>query len=422
MRIKLKTIRTVSISLILLLIGGGVGYFFGTRDVQFLKEEGSPAIRIVNQLELKPENVDFSMFWEVWDQLSRTYLDKDKLDSQQMVYGAIKGMTSSLGDPYTVFLPPTDNKKSKEDLNGEFGGVGIQLGYIDKTLAVIAPLEDTPAMKKGIKAGDLILHLKDEEKELDIDTDGMSLSEAVTNIRGKKGTPITLTLYRESKGTFDVEVVRGTITVPSVELKIGRWEGEEFVENADGSVAWLKVNRFGENTNTQWDDGVDDILRNRSQLDGVIVDFRNNPGGYVQSAIYIASEFIDEGVVVQQQGRFTTETYSVRRQGRLIDFPVVVLMNKGSASASEIVAGALRDRIDAELVGTRSFGKGTVQDAMDLRGNAGLHVTIARWLLPGGDWIHDEGIEPSVEVELEEPENEEDLIIDVQLQKAIETL
>lgn len=427
MKIRLKTIRMVALGLILVFLGGGIGYFFGTRDVKLMTSGKLPAVSVVNHLELKPENVDFSMFWEVWDQLSRTYVDPDKLDSKQMVYGAIKGMTSALGDPYTVFLPPTDNQRSKEDLNGEFGGVGIQLGYIDSTLAVMSPLEGTPASEKGILAGDLILHLKDDEKGLDEDTDGISLQEAVDKIRGPIGDEITLTLYRETKGSFDVDVRRDTITVPSVEFKIGMWQEGKFVEDENGDVAWMRVYRFGDKTAEQWDDGVDEILRNRQNLKGVVVDFRNNPGGYVNTAIYMASEFIPDGVVVQQKGRYTTETYSVTRQGRLIGFPVVVLMNKGSASASEIVAGALRDRVEAKLVGTKSFGKGTVQDAMDLRGNAGLHVTIAKWLLPGGSWIHDTGIEPDVEVELPDPVSTEDetdveTIEDIQLKAAIEQL
>jgi carboxyl-terminal processing protease len=422
LKISLKKIRSISIGLLLLVVGGGFGYFFGTRDVKITLEKGSKPIQVVNYLELKPENVDFSMFWEVWDQLSRTYLDTDKLDAEKMVHGAIQGMTAALDDPYTVFLPPTDNKKSKEDLNGEFGGVGIQLGYIDKTLAVMAPLKGTPADKKGVEAGDLILHLTDENKELDVDTDGMSLADAVTNIRGPKGTSITLSLYRESKGSFEVELVRDTIVVPSVELMIGDWQGTEFKEDENGTIAWLQAYRFGENTDDQWDESIDKILNKQGQLKGVVLDLRNNPGGFVQSAIYMASEFIPDGVIVQQQGRYTTETYSVRRSGNLIGFPVVVLINKGSASASEIVAGALRDRLEAKLVGTTSFGKGTVQDAMDLRGSAGLHVTIARWLLPGGDWIHDTGIEPDVEVELTIPEDETVDIVDDQLRVAIEQL
>lgn len=426
MKIRLRDIRLFSIGVILLLVGGGVGYFLGTRDVSLSLSAGKPAVRVVNQLQLQPENVDFSMFWEVWDQLTRTYVEPEKLDSKAMVHGAIAGMTAALGDPYTVFLPPTENQKSKEDLNGEFGGVGIQLGYIEKNLAVMSPLENTPASKKGVLAGDLILHLKDESKDLDVDTVDMSLQAAVDNIRGPVGTSIILTLYREDKGSFDITLQRETITVPSVELEIGNWEGTSFKENSQGKIAWLKVYRFGENTDSQWDEAVDQIIAKKQQLDGAVVDFRNNPGGYVQSAIHIASEFISDGVIIQQKGRYTTETYSVNRKGRLNDFPITVLINKGSASASEIVAGSLRDRLGAKLVGTTSFGKGTVQDAMDLRGSAGLHITIARWLLPGGEWIHDTGLKPDVEVDFPKVEElaveEAPEVEDVQLKKAIEEL
>ena len=168
-------------------------------------------------------------------------------------------------------------------------------------------------------------------------------------------------------------------------------------------------------------------MQEKQHLVGAVVDFRNNPGGFVQSAIHIASEFIPDGVVIQQKGRYTTETYSVKEQGRLNGFPIVVLINKGSASASEIVAGALRDRLGAKLVGMTSFGKGTVQDAMDLRNSAGLHVTIARWLLPGGDWINDTGLTPDIEVELPKVEVSNDAtkmpeMEDLQLKKAVEEL
>jgi carboxyl-terminal processing protease len=366
------------------------------------------------------------MFWEVWDTLERSYLNKEDIDYEKMIHGAIQGMTSSLGDPYTVFLPPQENKRAKEDLNGEFEGVGIQLGYKRDTIAVMAPLDGMPAIKVGVRAGDLITNIKDEAREIDTDTIGMTLPEAVLLIRGPKGTPVTLTLYREGTGSFEVSIVRDTIVVPSVELSIGYWDevNEEWVESSDGDVAWIKLRRFGDRTKAEWDVAVRQILARESSLDGVVLDLRNNPGGYLMGSIDLASEFIMEGVVVQQQGNDKTETFKVSRIGRLPRVNLVVLVNGGSASASEILAGALRDRIGAKLVGERTFGKGTVQEVVDMRDGAGVHVTTSRWLLPNGDWIHDDGINPDVVVELPDLPVGADIeeMVDTQLKASVKVL
>jgi carboxyl-terminal processing protease len=414
----LRVVRNFLVGLTLVVLGFGFGYSYRSLPLP-TSDNGS----WLGQ-GLSRDNLDFTLFWEVWDRLERTYIDPDKVDAQTMVYGAIEGMTSALGDPYTVFLPPQDNKAAKEDLNGEFDGVGIQLGFKQGTLAVMTPLEGHPAIKQGVRAGDLILRIKDEAKEIDQDTNGLAITEAVKMIRGKKGTQVTLTLYREEKGRFDVTIARQTIQIPGVELEFGRLTDTGWEKTDAGDVAWLKVRRFGDRTDSEFDDSVDAIMAKRKALSGVVLDLRNNPGGYLNSAVTLASEFIAEGVVVEQKGRFNSQTFTVNKRGRLIGMPTVVLINGGSASASEILAGALRDRLKTQLVGEKSFGKGTVQEAIDMRGNAGLHVTIARWLLPGGDWIHDTGLVPDVEVELEEPESASEgaTTRDNQLEKAIETL
>ena len=241
---------------------------------------------------------------------------------------------------------------------------------------------------------------------------------------GKKGTPVTLTLFRESKGQWEVTIVRDTIVIPSVEIEVGNWGNEGWVKDEKGTVAWIKVRRFGDNTQAQWDQAVNQITTMMGQLKGIVLDLRNNPGGYLEGAVSLASDFIGEGVVVNQQGRLETKTYQVDRRGRLLGMPVVVLINGGSASASEILAGALRDRVQAKLVGERSFGKGTVQEALDLSSKAGLHVTTAKWLLPNGDWIHEEGLKPDVEVKLAETTSASASadMVDKQLQQAITTL
>jgi carboxyl-terminal processing protease len=416
--ISLKTtqrILTNTLAAILLISGG---YWMGMRNVQKngVVRSVSSAKQVVNKDG--KENVDFAMFWEVWNRLEASYLDKEAIDTKKMVYGAIQGMTASLGDPYTSFLPPADNQQTNEDLQGEFDGVGIQLGYINKTLAVMSALADHPAIKAGVKSGDLILKIKDEKKGVDVDTNGMSLPDAVQKIRGKKGEPVKLTVFTEGdKSEREVTLIRDTIKVPSVELSFVNEKGEK---NDNGEFAHLQVIRFGEKTDEEWNDAVRKILAQKN-FKGVILDLRNNPGGYLQRAIDLASEFIEDGVVVKQQGVNETETFSVNRKGRLIDKPLVVLINKGSASASEILAGALRDRLSVKLIGENSFGKGTVQEAQNLTGGAGLHVTIARWLLPNGANIHHEGLKPDIEVKNEVDEKTGE-VNDLQLKKAIEEI
>lgn len=351
--------------------------------------------------------VDLSLMWEVWSRLDKNYLYSDEIEKEKMVLGAISGSTAALDDPYTSFLAPEENDRSKEDLSGEFSGIGVQLGYIDKTLAVMAPLADHPAIRAGIVAGDLILGIKDEAADVDVDTNGMSLSEAVNLIRGEVGTEVVLTIYHEGDGVSkEVSLIRDVIEIPSVEV--------EFVGEGE-KVAWLRVYKFGEKTLPEWNEAVDEILSRG--VDGVVVDFRNNPGGYLQRAIDLSSEFIPSGVVVQQRGKLGVDEFSVNRRGRLIGVPLVGLINKGSASASEIMAGALRERLGISLVGENSFGKGTVQEAQELPGGGGLHVTIAEWLLPSGKNIHGDGLAPDVEIK-DDLSTEED----EQLLKAIEVL
>jgi carboxyl-terminal processing protease len=322
-----------------------------------------------------------------------------------MILGAIQGMVASLGDPYTVFLKPPENQEVKEDLNGSFEGVGIQLGYKENQLAVIAPLPGTPAKAAGVKAGDLILKIDGES------TTGQSADEAAKKIRGPKGTKVKLTLLTVGdKEPHEVELTRETIIVASVEV--------EFQSSGNQEIAHLKLLKFGDRTSEEWGKAVEEIISHQPKVAGIVLDMRNNPGGYLTGSVFIASEFLEKGTVVQQEyADGTKETYSVDRKGKLLTQPLVVLINEGSASASEIVAGSLRDHSRAEIVGFKSFGKGTVQEAQDLTEGAGLHVTIARWLLPSGDWIDKSGIKPQTEIK-DDSETEKD----EQLEKAIEVL
>ena len=407
----LKQIRKVIILLILILLAGGGGYWLGRHQLEVSLKGYQPKITINREVPVTKQDVDFSLFWKTWDSLEASYLDKKSLDSSKMVYGAISGMVASLGDPYTVFLPPSEQKQSKEDLSGAFDGVGIQLGYKDSKLAVIAPLKGMPAEKVGVKAGDLILRIRDEKKQIDKEAVGVTLPEAVNLIRGEKGTSVFLTFGREGvTEPFEVELVRNTIVVKSVEI--------DFKEE----VAHLRLLRFGERTYQEWGEAVLQIEERRAkgEVKGVILDLRNNPGGFLQGAIFFTSEFLADGVVVKQEKSQNggIESFSVNRKGQLVNIPLVVLVNKGSASASEIVAGALQERNRAKIVGEQTFGKGTIQEAQELDGGAGLHVTIARWLLPSGKSIDKEGIKPDVEIKMDENDDTKD----PQFEKAIELL
>lgn len=402
---------------LLVLMGGVIGFRLGKGDnVPLL----SSAMRVVPaSSKLSGTNtpdaykkVDFSHFWEVWGKLEENYFDPSKLDTQKMVDGAIAGMTSALGDPYTMYLPKTEQKRTSDDLQGQFDGVGIQLGYKNQTLVVIAPLKGLPAEAAGVKAGDYILHIRDDAKKINKDTSGLSLPEAVSLIRGPKNSSVFLTFLREGGKPEEKELKRDTISVPSVDLTYIDKDGKKY--------AHLKLSQFGGNTNAEWKKAVADILSQSTPVKGMILDVRNNPGGFLQEAVAIASEFIPNGVVVSQEGKDQKIPYYALDGGKLTKMPVVVLINKGSASASEIVSGALRDRRQAKLIGETSFGKGTVQDAMELEDGTGLHVTIAKWLTPSGEWVHDKGLKPTIEVKIDP--NATDMTKDPQLDEAVKQL
>jgi len=396
------------------------GYFVGRSGYTLKRVGGGEKGKVVISREIpgRYEGVNFSLFWEVWDRLANSYVDEAAVNQTNMVYGAIAGMVNSLGDPYTVFLTPSENKNVNEDLGGAFEGVGIQLGFTEeKKLSVTSPLEGSPAAKAGVKAGDVIVNIKDEKAGIDKDTYGITLPEAVQLIRGTRGTVVTLTLEREGKeDPLVVNLKRETIVVKSVSLIYKNLAG-----GSDSQVAVLKLNKFGGRTENEWVEAVDKIDKEfrKGKVRAMVLDLRNNPGGYLDQSVWMASEFIKDGVVVKQQGRNGRDDkiFDVVRDGGLLEIPLVVLVNGGSASAAEILAGALKEHGRATLVGEKTFGKGTVQQPEDLAGGAGLHITIARWLLPSGAWIDGKGVEPDVTVK-----NDEDEVLDEQLEAGIERL
>lgn len=356
------------------------------------------------------ENIDFTLFWDTWEKIEEKYIDDSKLDPQKMYYGAIKGMVASVDDPYTFFLTPEENKQSKDDLGGKFQGIGAQLGLKEGRIVVVSPLKDSPAEAAGLKSGDVIDKVDGES------TEKWTLTQAVSKIRGEENTQVTLTIIRSSKAQ-DIAITRREIKVPSVELSYEKSNGK--------TLAHLRLNQFGDTTNSEWDKAASEIRDKyqAGQIQGMVLDVRGNPGGYLESAVYIASEFIekDKTVVKQETTDKNDRIYTARRTGILLDIPLTVLINQGSASASEILAGALRDHGRATLVGEKSFGKGSVQEALDLQEGAGLHVTIAKWILPNGEWINGKGIEPEVKLENEVDEgNTVTEETDAQLKKALE--
>lgn len=408
--------------LLIILISALLGFYIGVNKVAVDWKNYKPNISISSKEPPSAlTNVDFSLFWTVWDKLSQDYYDKSKLDSQKMLNGAISGMIQSLGDPYTVYLPKIQNNNFKEGLAGQFSGIGAELGLKDKDIIVIAPLNGSPAEKAGIKPGDTIVKV-DKEEVL-----GWTLQQAVAKIRGEKGTPVTLTLlHKDATSSAEITIVRDIITIKSVDgwvkpwkIENGRWKVDEECKNC-AEIAYVQLSQFGDATNQDWTNLINKLNLQISQnknVKGLVLDLRNNPGGYLTDAVFIASEFLKQGqpVVIEDKGEKGQKTLSVSRKGTLYDTPLVVLMNKGSASASEIVAAALKDNDRAILVGDVSFGKGTIQQAEDLGDGAGLHVTIAKWLTPKGIWINNEGLKPDIQVALEP----KDPTRDIQLEKAV---
>lgn len=342
-------------------------------------------------------------FWEAWDIVHQNYVDQP-LDDKKLLQGAIRGMVEAVGDPYTAYTTPEEAELLNTSLTGELQGIGAQVEQAGDMLRIVSPMPGSPAEAAGVLPDDLIVAVDDEPLA------GLSQTEMVLRVRGPAGSAVKLTVKRAGENEFlEFNIVRARITIPSVESKI-----------LDGNVGYIKINDFGQNTARDFRDQLRTLLSQRPV--GLVLDLRNNPGGYLNTAVDIASQFIGGGVILREQfGNGSEDTYPARPGGLALDIPLVVLINKGSASASEIVAGAIQDRGRGTLVGETSFGKGSVQRPQSLSNNQGeVRVTIARWLTPNGRQINKVGIEPDVVVELTRADREAKR--DPQLERAVELL
>ncbi len=372
--------RLLGIVGLIVAVSGGFALGF-----EYFKHQNSQAVdaiiqQVINKDDGKSSAVDFKLFWQVWDKLHERYVDKTKLDTQKLVYGAISGMVAATGDPYTVFFEPVTSKKFQEQVTGEFSGVGMEIGMRDNVVTVISPIKDSPAMRAGVMAGDVVVKIDG------IVTDGWTVEEAVNHIRGKKGTTVQLSLYRSGKeGTFDVSIVRDTIKIHAVEWKM-----------LDNNIAYLEISSFNANVDAEFITAVQELSTAGAQR--LIIDVRNNPGGLLDSAVNISGWLLKNNSLVVSE-HFSDGTITELRtsgKGQLAKMPTVLLMNGGSASAAEILAGALHDVRGIELIGEKSFGKGSVQQVEDFYNGSSLKVTIAKWYTPNGVNISATGIEPSV--------------------------
>lgn len=386
-----KKISIGFIVLILLAASFGAGGYFSQKN-EVLKGLAKKEVVYLGKLTGKyssagsgklSQDVDFDLYWKVWDLLHEEYVDRDKLNEKELFYGSLKGLVAAAGDPYTVFMDPKIFEEFSNDLAGTFEGIGAEIGLKDEIITIVAPLPEMPAEKAGLKAGDKIYSIDS------LSTAGMSVDEAVAKIRGEKGTEVTLSIFREGfSETKDYKLKRDKIVVKSV-----RTEARE-----DG-IFVIRVSNFNDDTEGLFNEAVTSALSKNPK--GVILDLRNNPGGYLETAIEMASEWVEDGVVVTE--KFSEEKkneYLSRGRARLKDFPAVALVNQGSASASEIVSGALQDTGEAIVIGKQTFGKGSVQTLEDLPDGSSVKITVAKWLTPKGNNITEKGITPDVLIDL----------------------
>lgn len=395
----------------LLTVGALIAFAFYNVGFRAGERALSPiAIGIENPDSRDEAQVDFAPFWKAWNILNEKYVPasttQKSVDSQEKVWGAIQGLAESLNDPYTVFFPPVESEIFASDIRGNFEGVGMEVVAQDGAITVIAPLKNSPAFRAGILAGDRIIKIDGKE------TSALTTEDAVSLIRGPKSTEVTLTIFRNgNKAPFDVSVVRDVIDIPVINTK-----------ELPGGVFIIELYSFSAQSPNLFRSALREFIL--SGNDKLILDMRGNPGGYLEAAIDMASWFLSSSKVIVREdfgGNKEEEVY--RSRGYDVfrdDLKFVILVDKGSASASEILAGALREHGRAKLVGETTFGKGSVQELVDITPETSLKVTVARWLTPNGLSISEKGIEPDFVVKYTAAEREAGK--DPQLQKALEIL
>ncbi len=383
--------KAIVLLIVIFFVALGLGMILGQNLIS------SKFIPVISE-KVNPD-FDSDLFWYVWSSVKKNYV-KQPVSDKDLFYGSLKGLVAGTDDPYSIFLEPELAKEFLEDMSGSFEGVGMELGMKDKGLTIIAPLPDTPAFRAGLRAGDKIFAIDAH------DTSGMGLDEAVHLIRGPKGTPVVLTVWRQGKTkTEEIELIRDVIDVKTVS-----WELR------GNKIAYLRVTHFSEDT---WKDFQDiALVISRAGPNGLILDLRNNPGGYLDTAVNMAGYWLDKKTaVISKDSQGFEKEYKTKSLGDFKHLPTIVLINQGSASASEILAGALQDYKQATILGEKTFGKGSVQELESLRDGSALKLTVAYWYTPLGRSINEEGIIPDIEVELTEDDYLHDR--DPQLDRAL---
>lgn len=399
------------------------GTFYAGMQYGIDKKPDIEAISILNNKEEgKPEQIDFAPFWKAWNTLDEKFVGKGTttISSQEKVWGAISGLASSMGDPFTVFMPPEENKFFESEISGSFEGVGMEISNKDGELSVIAPLKGTPAYKAGIKPGDKILKIDDTPALL------MKSEQAIKIIRGPKGTTVRFLVERKGREPFEIKVVRDTIQIPTIDTEFRQLANKDN-PNASGlredGVFVVRLYNFSATSPMLFQNALREFVESGSHK--LLLDLRGNPGGYLEAAVDMASWFLPAGkiVVKEEFGKKRDESVHRSRGYNVFEnynLKMVILVNGGSASASEILGGALQEYKVAKLVGTKTFGKGSVQELIKITPDTSLKVTIAKWMTPMGKSISDEGLTPDYIIEITEKDTKAN--IDSQFNKAIEVL
>jgi len=385
---KFKKILSIILAVVIIAGVWSMGFFEGA-NWGWQIHLPSPFEKILNRE--KPTEIppgDMAIFWETWKVILQKYVNRQDLETSNMIEGATKGLVESLGDPYSEFLNAKENEILSQELSGEFFGVGMEISRKNNAIVVVSPLPGTPAEKADLQPNDVILKIDDRE------TSDLSSQEAANLIRGPKGTTVTLTIYRPSwNEAKEVKLIRDKIVIPSL-----KWQ------MLDNNIAYLRIYSFNQPLTFDFYQAAFQIIN--AKPGGLIIDLRNNPGGYLDSVINLGGWFLPKGAIVLKEdfGNSEVKIYRANGNGLLKDIPTVVLINEGTASASEILAGALKDERGIKLIGVKTFGKGSVQELVSLENNNSLKITIAKWLTPKGTIIQDNGLIPDVEIK-----NEEDL-------------